>query len=117
MPEIVPTPHHLYVIEFTDRVVKVGRTCHLIERFRVHLKDAREIGASFRDVWYESGFSLGTAKACERALISHCKSRWPIAQGLEWFDAPFDEVVDFAEQLAEINRDYQQMRREQAIAA
>jgi hypothetical protein len=117
MAEIVPTPHHLYVIEFTDRVVKVGRSCHLLERLRVHLKDAREIGETFRAAWHEPGFSLATAKGCERALIAFCKARWPVAQGLEFFDAPFDEVVSYAEELAEINREVWRMRREQATAA
>jgi hypothetical protein len=111
------TPHHLYVVEFTDGVVKVGRTCRLIDRLKAHRKDAREIGVGFGQLWYERGFSLSSAKACERMLIAHCKSKWPIAQGLEWFDAPFDEVVNYAEELAEANEQYQRMRREQSAAA
>lgn len=97
-----PERHFLYAIEFTDRVVKVGRTYRLEDRLREHRKAARELGVSFLHLWYESGFTDGTARQAEAALIAHCKANWPRVQGLEFFDAPFDEVVKFAEELAEV---------------
>lgn len=98
--------HYLYVVEFSDRVVKVGRTCRLNARFKEHEREARKIhpDMKIRSRWVSFGFPDAAAGRAERALIALCKAKWPVAQGQEFFDAPFDDVVDLGFELDEAYR-------------
>lgn len=90
---------YLYVIEFNDRVVKVGKTARPAARFAEHERDARAIGCKIRQHWLSFPYM---SPAYERMLIAFCKAHWPRVQGLEFFDADFEEVVEFATELDEI---------------
>lgn len=97
-----PEPdHYLYAIEFSDGVVKVGRTGRIGDRIAAHRRDGKKIGAVIRDCWISRPIRAQQIRRAEMFLIAECKQKWPIAQGLEWFDAPFAEVVVLAEELDE----------------
>lgn len=105
---MAPTDQYLYVIEFTDGVVKVGRTGRLNARIKEHRRAAKVIGLGIRNGWIEGDFTLSAVVRVERELIAYCADSWPLVQGLEYFAAPFDEVADFADVLTAMNRDFQQ---------
>lgn len=90
---------YLYVIEFSDGVVKVGQTVRPAERFAEHERDAKKIGCTTRRRWLSFPYM---SSRYEQLLIEFCKVSWPRVQGLEFFDADFDEVVEFATELDEI---------------
>lgn len=110
-----PERHFLYAIEFTDRVVKVGRTCDLKARFRAHRNDGREIGVVMTDCWISHPIDGRLIRGVETLLISECKFRWPVAQGFEWFDAPFKELIKVAAWVDEVA--HHPPREERAAAA
>lgn len=99
---------YLYVIEFNDGVVKVGQTARLAARFDEHERAARKIGCKIRRRWISFPYM---SSAYERMLIAYCKFSWPRVQGLEFFDADFDAVVEFAEELDEIALEAHEARR------
>lgn len=90
---------YLYVLQFSDGVVKVGQTVRPAERFAEHERDAKKIGCTTRQRWLSFPYM---SSRHERMLIAYCKANWPRVQGLEFFEADFDEVVEFATELDEI---------------
>lgn len=99
MPDSQARGVYLYVIEFNDGVVKVGQTVRPAERLAEHERDAKAIGCTTRQRWLSFPYM---SSRHEQMLIAYCKVNWPRVQGLEFFDAPFDEVVEFATELDEI---------------
>lgn len=98
----------IYVLQFNDGVVKVGQSARIGQRIDRHRQNARKAGYTIRDGWI--------SQACmrlsdERRLIDFCKQRWPLVQGLEYFDGDFDTIVDFAETLEAAARARQIARR------
>lgn len=95
------TVHYLYVIAFSDDVVKVGRTNNIQVRFGTHAYAARMRGAQVARDWISpTGCEYQLADSDERQLIAYCKDRWPIAWGREYFAAAnFDEVAQYAAEL------------------
>jgi predicted GIY-YIG superfamily endonuclease len=95
MPEI-PTAHHLYVVEFTDGVVKVGRTSRLRQRINQHTTDASDRGAERARSWASHDHTYEDALEGEQTLINFCREQWRAAWGREYFaGADFDEVADY----------------------
>lgn len=92
------TDHYLYVIAFSDKVVKVGRTTNAQVRFSTHAYAAMMRGAEVARDWISpTGCEYGLADSNERQLIAYCKDRWPIAWGREYFAAAnFDEIAKYA---------------------
>ncbi len=78
-------PHHLYVVKFSDGVVKVGYTGNLKARLRAHRTDARSRGARATHYWASEEYGRQLAQQGERALIAWCAERWPRAWGSEYF--------------------------------
>lgn len=99
---------YLYVIEFNDGVVKVGQTIRPAIRFGEHERAAQKIGCKTRRRWLSSRYM---STRYERALIAYCHVYGQLVQGLEFFDADFDKVVKFAEELDEIALEDERARR------
>lgn len=103
--------HRLYVIEFSDNVVKVGRTKNLMQRLRHHASDARDRGARTTRRWATCEHAYDRVLADERRLIGFCAERWPLAWGAEYFaGADFEAVLDFMDDL-----DWQALNDERSI--
>lgn len=86
----------VYVIEFSSRIVKVGRD--LRKRLAEHEKIGRSHGVSISRSW---GSELHVrCEDNEVSLIAFCSDRWPVAGGREYFQgADFDAIVSFAKGL------------------
>jgi hypothetical protein len=90
---------YLYVVQFNDHVIKVGRSSKVVQRIKQHRREARKIGASIQKIWISFPYM---SVADEAKLIAFCKDRWPLIQGFEYFlTTDFDAVVDYATELDE----------------
>jgi hypothetical protein len=88
---------YLYVIQFNDHVVKVGRSINVVHRIRQHRCEARKIGARVQKIWISFPYM---SNADEAKLIAFCKARYPLIQGFEYFlTDEFDTVTDYAIEL------------------
>lgn len=93
-----PTGIYLYALLFNDGVVKVGQTIQPGDRPKTHQRDARKLSYAIRDGWISKPYML---RSDERRLIEFCNERWPLVQGLEYFDGDFNAIVSYAEDLEE----------------
>lgn len=90
---------HIYVVEFTSGVVKVGKAGSPKSRVASHAHHARVHGGDVRGSWISErhhGVSV-----TERDLIAYCKKRGVLAFGKEYFrGVDFDDVRGYASLLA-----------------
>lgn len=85
----------LYVIEFSDGVVKVGRTTDARQRIKRHGWDAKARGAEICS-WWISVLHSNTSET-ERIMKECCSRHWSLFDGDEYFaDADFDMAVTYA---------------------
>lgn len=92
---------YTYAIEFSDGVVKVGRTIDPAARFKTHHREARRLGV--RATRWCLSVGGPNARPDERLLIAFCKERWPLAQGLEYFaGADYDLISEYLLDLDDI---------------
>lgn len=85
-------PEHLYVLEFSCGLVKIGRSINPETRIKAHAQNVLAISGSTleRDSVLEVGSS---AVKAEHALISFCSDRWE-QRSREWFfGADYWQVV------------------------
>lgn len=86
---------YLYVIQFSDGIVKVGQTRNMRQRYKYHQYWGRRTGRTVTDV--DIDLRYGSALPDEKKLIAFCQERWPALEGhREYFvGADFDEVWQF----------------------
>lgn len=90
--EVASGSHYVYAVEFSDAVVKVGRTSDLSNRMSQHKAEGRKRNAYPVRIWSVIGQRYWLAQADEQALIEFCRQRWSKAKGHEYFAA-----ADFAQ--------------------
>lgn len=82
---------HVYIVKFSDGVIKVGRTANLHERFKSHRSVAKKRGATVSAAWsHDQG---GSAVEAESRLKEYGQRMHPRAWGLEHFTGDFDDFV------------------------
>lgn len=84
------SPGHLYVVEFSSGVVKVGRTTKPEARLASHSLFAQVHGGDIAQYWVSS-LHYRTADS-ERELIDFCLRFGRPVVGREYFRAPYAEV-------------------------
>ncbi|MEU9713942.1 hypothetical protein [Streptomyces sp. NPDC047976] len=85
----------LYIVEFSDGVIKVGRTADARERIKRHGWDARRRGAEIGRWWISVKHS--NVDETERVMKQCCLRHWKLFDGDEYFaDADFDMAVTYA---------------------
>jgi antirepressor protein len=91
--------HHLYVLAFSSRLIKVGQTGKLRTRLRQHDGEARNHGHSMTRCWVSGAHAAWLEN--EAALVEFCRARLgPPIRGNEYFASDdFDAVVGYAETL------------------
>lgn len=87
---------HIYVIQFSSGIIKVGQTRNLDRRLADHEAGAKNHGHDVLRSWTSSAHS--TWKAHEQALIDYCEALFgPPVRGREHFaGSDFDAVVNYA---------------------
>lgn len=91
---------HIYVLQFSSRVIKVGQTSKLRKRLHKHSGEARNHGHRIERHW--ASVEHATWADSENALITFCWDHFgaPV-QGSEYFASDnFDEVTRYAATLA-----------------
>lgn len=89
---------YIYVIEFSDLTVKVGRTNAPRGRIGNHRSDAAKFGIGISRLWV-SEQHLEFAEN-ERQLIAHAAANGSLSAGAEYFtDCDFDAVSTYASSL------------------
>lgn len=89
---------HIYVVEFSSGVVKVGRTAKPETRLANHSLFAQVHGGSITQSWV-SGLHYCSADS-ERELIDFCLRFGPPVVGREYFRVPFADARARASLLA-----------------
>lgn len=93
---------YVYVIEFSNGTVKVGRSSMPEFRIQQHQRDARAFGFDLSRVWLSEAHA--DAKATELALIRECSAMAGITSGArrEYFNGSlvFGFAVSAAQMLA-----------------
>jgi predicted GIY-YIG superfamily endonuclease len=85
----------LYVVAFSDGVIKVGRTSAAQERIKRHDWDAAKRGAKVVRWWISVKHS--NLSQTESVLKQCCSRHWALFAGDEYFaDADFDTAVTYA---------------------
>lgn len=94
---------HIYAVEFSNGVVKVGHTAWPKDRIAALRRDALPHGNPIVRTWVSG--DLLSPEWCESRMIGFCLQRWmPIAS--EWFlGADFDKIVAFAKTLKRGDRE------------
>jgi hypothetical protein len=88
----------VYVMRFSNGIVKVGRTLNAAKRFTEHARDAARYAAKIEHTW-ASPQHVGYA-ANEKALIAFCEQRWHRSGAIEYFaDADYGAVTAYAQKL------------------
>lgn len=98
MRPLIKPDNYLYVAEFSDGTVKVGRTANVKRRLR-DLRYVLQKASSdlvIERTWASGPTSYAGAWHAETALIAFCRANWPTAQGYEYFTAPFDSIAERA---------------------
>jgi hypothetical protein len=80
-------PGHIYVVEFTSGVVKVGKSTEPEKRISAHSKFAEIHGGSIRTAWISR--ELVGFNGAERELIKLCSQISAPVFGREYFDIPY----------------------------
>jgi hypothetical protein len=89
---------HIYIIEFSGNIIKVGFATNPEERLRTHASDGAALGHSIERSWISSRHA--SADANEQRLIVFCVGRSSRRHRSEYFSGvSFDEVHDFAKGL------------------
>jgi hypothetical protein len=92
---------YLYVIEFENGTVKIGRTEDKASRISDHRTTGASLGVPVVRTWISDAHEASTET--ERALLERLPSP---AYGREWFrDVSFNEVVAFAEDVVQLTTD------------
>lgn len=88
---------HIYVVEFSDTRIKVGRTAKPADRLYTHSTSARAFGLAIGRTWVSPihNTSIGN----ERGLINFCATRATDRSGEFFAGVAFDDAVDFAESM------------------
>lgn len=85
----------IYVVEFSDSTIKVGRALDLSRRLSAHRSDARRFGLNITR-WWGSDIHRGYDDT-ESALIKFSEANGNVQGGREYFtDLDFDTAVEFA---------------------
>lgn len=92
--EAFANPTHIYVIGFSDGVVKVGRTSNLTTRLRMLKSDAGKRGATIERRWASAH---PDARGAEFHLRVVGRGFFTRAWGGEYFTADFDEFMGCVE--------------------
>ena len=76
--------HYIYVVEFSNGVVKVGKTVSGVDgRFRAHQRDAERFDLTISRRWFTE---VTHSRACEVQLINAAHELGgEITRGLEYF--------------------------------
>lgn len=94
---------HLYAIEFTSGVIKVGRGANPTKRIAVHAANAAIHGGELRN-WFTSRRHRGST-ATERHLIEACAANGRLVFGREYFrDLTFEKVCELIESVVAAHR-------------
>lgn len=90
---------HLYVVEVSPGVCKIGRSVHRFSRLAAYASADRELLA-----WMSP--KIDGYRGAETILIHRLAERFARAKGLETFHAPFAHVTQMARELigAEVRR-------------
>lgn len=95
--------HYLYVLAFSDDVVKVGYSKDWNRRLMQHRATARTRGAKVVNGWLSDSHEYADVIEGEKTLKAFCRERWPRAWGSEWFArADFAQVAKHAEGLNDV---------------
>jgi hypothetical protein len=87
---------HVYVVEFTSGVVKVGKSTRPTDRLASHAKYAQIHGGDIRQSWISERHH--GCSDTERKLIDLCKMRGEVVFGKEYFRGiSFRAARDFAD--------------------
>lgn len=85
---------HIYAVQFSNGVLKVGQTRKPKTRFADHAKAAQAHGHSVEETLLSPPHINYLDN--ERALIAFCSEQWSLAAGHEYFaDADIEAVVRF----------------------
>lgn len=100
-PHRVPTLREgeaaLYVIAFSNGVVKVGRTVHIPQRIHTHVADARKYDVSVEKIWISDPHL--NVKSNERRMIRFIRQHWTPLNREYVRDGNFRAIVAFASRL------------------
>lgn len=87
-----PEPGHVYVIEFSDGTVKVGKSVTPSARIASHASTAACFGIITAQVWTSGLLDCG---ATERATLEYLRQTFESRNGGEFFVGGFDAAVAF----------------------
>jgi predicted GIY-YIG superfamily endonuclease len=89
---------HLYVIEFSTGVIKVGRSVNPATRLKEHTREAGRYGVTVLNAW-ASAEHEGIVQS-ERQLVDYARTQGTEAGGYEYFKgASFDAIKEYAESI------------------
>jgi hypothetical protein len=74
---------HLYAVEFSSGIVKVGQSTDINRRLQAHLATAAIHNVTADCIWVSE--PVDHLDARERELLGFCAERWPLAGGAEYF--------------------------------
>jgi hypothetical protein len=100
MTHVVMEEGHIYVLGFSDKSVKVGRTTDSKAEFRIamHKKVAKTGAATLTKSWISE--QHGDSNLTERKLIEFCRQHGQKHRGNEWFSGvSYETVLKFAQGL------------------
>lgn len=115
-------PGHVYVIEFSSGVVKVGKAKDPKARLAAHAHLARIHGGALRASW--ASRELIAYAGAEQELIRLCSKRGRLVAGREYFDIDFGTACLFGSivehnrfQMASLSADDQSFIRGEQVPA
>ncbi|MEV8639379.1 hypothetical protein AB0395_47780 [Streptosporangium sp. NPDC051023] len=89
---------HIYVVEMSNDILKVGYSNHPHQRISKHAQNAGAFGAAITAVWVSP--PCCNARAAERAMIEYGHASGTAANNNEYFKGlTFSEMIAFAESL------------------
>lgn len=98
MPGRSVTGGHVYVIQFSSKAIKVGRTQNPATRLKSHAAAARAHGIEIAAQWVSQ--PITNSRQSERQLIDFCKTQFSAVNDGEYFSgADIGKVLAFAETL------------------
>jgi hypothetical protein len=83
----------IYAVEFSNGVVKIGRSREPAARIKTHLRIAAKMGLRGARLWASP--AMGAGWAAERAVLDHVRQAFPTTAGAEYFEGGFDVALDF----------------------
>lgn len=98
MTHAVMEEGHIYVLGFSDKTVKVGRTIDPKSRTEVHRLVAKRDNARIVKSWVSE--QHGDSNLTEKKLIEFCRTRGRLHRGKEWFSGiSYKSVLEYAQGL------------------